>query len=128
GSGVGVLPSTGLSSSSNGMSLAPRSTSLPVAPDFKSDFVIPPPPPPMQSSPPLHYGSSTVSPTQQPLAPVYNNNNGNEDAQSGSNEMQEPSPPAGSQGSGNASYLRVARFVGPPPVPLACTECRSRHL
>lgn len=25
-------------------------------------------------------------------------------------------------------YQRIARFVGPPPVALACTECRSRHL
>jgi Fungal Zn(2)-Cys(6) binuclear cluster domain len=25
-------------------------------------------------------------------------------------------------------YQAKARFVGPPPVPLACTECRSRHL
>jgi hypothetical protein len=26
------------------------------------------------------------------------------------------------------TYQRIARFVGPPPVALACTECRSRHL
>lgn len=25
-------------------------------------------------------------------------------------------------------YQRIARFVGPPPVALACTECRARHL
>lgn len=29
---------------------------------------------------------------------------------------------------GGQQYQRIARFVGPPPVALACTECRSRHL
>jgi len=32
------------------------------------------------------------------------------------------------QGGQQQQYQRIARFVGPPPVALACTECRSRHL
>jgi hypothetical protein len=35
--------------------------------------------------------------------------------------------PGGAATSGQ-QYQRIARFVGPPPVALACTECRSRHL
>ncbi|KAI5787294.1 hypothetical protein EDC01DRAFT_182023 [Geopyxis carbonaria] len=46
------------------------------------------------------------------------------------------SPPAqgaggnnmGGSNGGSQQYQRIARFVGPPPVALACTECRSRHL
>jgi hypothetical protein len=35
---------------------------------------------------------------------------------------------AANQGGQQQQYQRIARFVGPPPVALACTECRSRHL
>ena len=121
GAGVGVLPSSGMPV--NGMTISGRSNSLPVGNDFKSeykqDFVVPQPPPPMQSPP--YGGSNTASPQH---AMSYN---GGTDGSQPPVSISESSPPP-QQTTGNAPYLRVARFVGPPPVPLACTECRSRHL
>lgn len=38
------------------------------------------------------------------------------------------SPTTSGGGQPTTQYQRIARFVGPPPVALACTECRSRHL
>lgn len=39
-----------------------------------------------------------------------------------------PTLPGPEEGPQQAQYQRIARFVGPPPVALACTECRARHL
>ncbi|RPA99569.1 hypothetical protein L873DRAFT_1789512 [Choiromyces venosus 120613-1] len=42
-------------------------------------------------------------------------------------QPQQPQHQQHKQSSGQP-YQRVARFVGPAPVALACTECRARHL
>ena len=126
GSGVGVLPSTGFPA--NGMSnphpLPLRSNSHPQpSTSNNSEFVVPPQP--LQAHQTLFTTATSVAATQQTIPSSFN---GGGDNMQGN--VSETSPPPQAQGgsSGNAPYLRVARFVGPPPVPLACTECRSRHL
>lgn len=51
-------------------------------------------------------------------------------ASAGTTSSTSPPPSAGGGNAQQSSqtYQRIARFVGPPPVALACTECRSRHL
>ncbi|TGZ77021.1 hypothetical protein EX30DRAFT_352195 [Ascodesmis nigricans] len=74
-------------------------------------------PPSARVPPYVRYSvASPTSSTASPPAPVYATT-------TTSNAI---TPPA--QQSQTTQYQRIARFVGPPPVALACTECRSRHL
>jgi len=117
-SGSGTLSNTRLSLTDSLMSHMPpqRSISLPInAENFKSDFTVPP------SILTAQHGSFTV-PAGVAAA--------RRDTMQTSN-MQPPEPISTLQAQtnpGQTPYQRVARFVGPPPVPVACTECRGRHL
>lgn len=63
----------------------------------------------------------TPSSSTSPPAPVYSSANV---------PIQSPTTVTAHHGhvGHGQTYQRIARFVGPPPVALACTECRSRHL
>jgi len=78
------------------------------------------------------YNASSQSPPAQLYTGIPNTTSIQQQAQGGS----AVSPVVGQGGGGGGGlsatmqqqYQRIARFVGPPPVALACTECRSRHL
>ncbi|KAK6340958.1 hypothetical protein TWF696_009271 [Orbilia brochopaga] len=119
GSGMGVLP-TSLPTNGMGYSLPLRSNSHPGVPTSTTEYLISP-----QTIPPttLFPQSASLAPTQTIPSSIYA-----DDVMQGSVKVEASPPPPGSGSSASQQYLRVARFVGPPPVPLACTECRSRHL
>ncbi|KAF3915913.1 hypothetical protein AA313_de0204455 [Arthrobotrys entomopaga] len=121
GSGIGVLPTTGLPTNGMGYpSLPLRSNSHPGMPNT-TDYLISP-----QSIQQPLFPQSTAIPTQTIPSSIYTE--GGDVMQSGVKVEASPPPPGSQSGAPGQPYLRVARFVGPPPVPLACTECRSRHL
>lgn len=126
GSGIGVLPTNGLPANGMGYPALPlRSNSHPGIPTT-TEYIISP-----QSlqQPSLFPQSAGLPPPQTiPSSSIYPEG----DPMQGGVKV-EPSPPPAQGGQGpppgsGAPYLRIAKFVGPPPVPLACTECRSRHL
>ncbi|KAK6521255.1 hypothetical protein TWF506_001479 [Arthrobotrys conoides] len=124
GSGVGVLPTTGLPTNGMGYpSLPLRSNSHPSIPTT-TEYLISPQTihqPSLFPSP----QSATLPPTQTIPSTIYTEGG---DVMQGGVKVEASPPPPQSGNTGGQPYLRVARFVGPPPVPLACTECRSRHL
>ncbi|KAF3119542.1 hypothetical protein TWF703_003296 [Orbilia oligospora] len=124
GSGVGVLPTTGLPTNGMGYpSLPLRSNSHPSIPTT-TEYLISPQTihqPSLFPSP----QSATLPPSQTIPSTIYTEGG---DVMQGGVKVEASPPPPQSGNTGGQPYLRVARFVGPPPVPLACTECRSRHL
>ncbi|KAI5796685.1 hypothetical protein FPQ18DRAFT_255787 [Pyronema domesticum] len=75
----------------------------------------------MGTTPPYarpRYTADSQSPTSQ----IYTS----QQSQAGS--VVSPTATSPTSSTAGQQYQRIARFVGPPPVALACTECRSRHL
>ncbi|CUS09970.1 unnamed protein product [Tuber aestivum] len=75
---------------------------------------------------------NTPIPQTLPLdaAPDHGHNNGaagpeQQQQQQQQRQQQQRQQPQQQQ---QKQYQRIARFVGPPPVANACTECRGRHL
>jgi len=77
---------------------------------------------------PQYSAASSQSPPAQPFATIPPASNNIQSPPVSSSTSVSPIAQTNVSGGPGQQYQRIARFVGPPPVALACTECRSRHL